>query len=183
MTLTNMRDQIWTTIHALTESEDMTFEDCLSLTLRILHLLPQIPVDVLFQTQIPLTITYCPESSIYRRWHSEQGGVSPLRKEVRASWTLTKVLGGVIHQGSKGVDRPPSLKALWDQAGCEAPELGHAAMPEVSPHIAAGDQALPSPRSLAMARKPAANLKPPTRRRMPTVKMRMWRLARAMLRF
>ena len=57
---------------------------------------------------IPLTITYCPESSVYRRWHSKQGGVSSLCKEVRASWTLTKVLGRVTHQGSEGVDHPPS---------------------------------------------------------------------------
>ena len=107
-TLTNMRDQIWTAIHALTEREGMTFEDCLSLVLRVLHLLPQIPVDISFQMQIPLTIAYCPESSVYRRWHSEQGRVSPLNKEVRASRTLIKVLDRVTHQGSKGVDRPPS---------------------------------------------------------------------------
>ena len=106
MTLANMRDQVWTAICALTESEGMTFEDCLNLVLCILLLLPQIPVDISFQTQIPLTITYCPESSVYR--HSKQGRVSPLCKEVRASQTLTKVLGGVTHQGSEGVDRPPS---------------------------------------------------------------------------
>ena len=66
-TLSNMKDQVWTTIHALTENEGITFDDCLSLALHILHLLPQIPVDISFQMQIPLTITYCPESSIYRR--------------------------------------------------------------------------------------------------------------------
>ena len=65
-TLINMRDQIWTTIRALTENEGVTFEECLSLTLHILHLLPQIPVDVSFQTQIPLTIAYCLESSVYK---------------------------------------------------------------------------------------------------------------------
>ena len=106
--LADMRDQIWTTIHALAESEGMTFEDCLSLMLHILLLCLQIPVDVLFQMQIPLTITYCPESSVYRKWHSKQGGVSPLCKEVRASQTLTKVLGRVNHQGSEGMDHPPS---------------------------------------------------------------------------
>ena len=42
-TLTNMRDEIWTAVHALTESEGVTFEDCLSLMLCVLHLLPQIP--------------------------------------------------------------------------------------------------------------------------------------------
>ena len=108
MTLPNMRDQIWTTIHALTESEGVTFKDCLSLVLCMPLLLPQIPVDVSFQMQIPLTIAYCPESSIYRRWHSEQGRVSPLHKEVRTSRTLTKVLGGVAHQGSGVMDCPPS---------------------------------------------------------------------------
>ena len=108
-TLANMRDQIWTTVCTLAESEGMTFKDCLNLMLRILLLLPQIPVDVSYQTQIPLTIAYCLESLVYRRWHSEQGGVSPLCKEVRASWTLTKVLGGVHCQESKGLDHAPSL--------------------------------------------------------------------------
>ena len=107
-TLANMRDQIWTTICALAGSEGMTFEDCLSLALCVLLLLPQIPMDISFQMQILLTTAYCPESSVYRRWHSKQGEVSPLHKEVRVSWTLTKVLGGVTHQGSKGMDCPPS---------------------------------------------------------------------------
>ena len=100
-TLSNMRDQVWTTIRTLAENEGIIFKDCLSLVLHVLHLLPQIPMDVSFQTQIPLTIAYCPESSVYRRWHSKQGGVSPLCKEVRASRTLTKVLGGVTCQGSE----------------------------------------------------------------------------------
>ena len=93
--LANMRDQIWTAIRTLAESKGMIFEDCLSLMLCILLLLLQIPMDISFQMQIPLTIAYCSESSVYRRWHSKQGGVSPLRKEVRASQTLTKVLGRV----------------------------------------------------------------------------------------
>ena len=66
-TLANMRDQIWTAVHTLVESEGVTFKDCLSLALHILPLLPQIPVDVLYNTQIPLTIAYCLESSVYRR--------------------------------------------------------------------------------------------------------------------
>ena len=107
-TLANMRDQIWTTVCALAESEGITFDDCLNLMLRILLLLPQIPVDISYQTQIPLTIAYCPESLVYRRWHPKQGGVSPLHKEVRASWTLTKVLGGVHLQESERVDHAPS---------------------------------------------------------------------------
>ena len=106
--LANMRDQIWTTIHALTESEGMTFKDCLNLMLCILLLLLQIPMDVSYQMEIPLTIAYCLESSVYRRWHSKQGGVSPLCKEVRTFRTLTKVLGGVHHQESEGVDCAPS---------------------------------------------------------------------------
>ena len=106
--LANMRDQIWTTVHALTESEGVTFDDCLNLMLHILPLLLQIPVDVSYQTQIPLTITYCPKSLVCRRWHPEQGRVSPLCKEVRASWTLSKLLGKVHHQESEGVDHAPS---------------------------------------------------------------------------
>ena len=107
--LANMRDQIWTTIH-------MNFEDCLSLTLCIILLLLQIPVDVLFQMQIPLTITYCPESSVYRRWHSKQSGAPHLHKEVRESRTLT-LLGGVTCQGSDRVDRPPSPTISEDSVG------------------------------------------------------------------
>ena len=106
MMLANMRDQIWIAIHALVESEGMTFEDLLALC--ILLLLLQIPVDISYKMQIPLTIAYCPESSVYRRWHSKQGTVSPLHKEVRASQTLTKVLGGVHHQENEGVDHAPS---------------------------------------------------------------------------
>ena len=133
-TLINMRDQVWTTVHALTENKGVTFDDCLSIALHILHLLLQIPMDISFQMQIPLTIAYCPESLVYRRWHSERGRVSPLHKEVRASRTLTKVGEWSIHH------LPPSPKVLWDRVGCEAPELDHGAMPEVSPHTTAGDQ-------------------------------------------
>ena len=117
MTLNNMRGDIWAAIRALAEIEGITFDACLGLTLQVLNLLLQIPVDILFQTQIPLTIAYCPESSIYRRWRPEQGGVSPLCKEVRASRTLSKVLGGVTHQTSEGMDRPPSPAASDNSAG------------------------------------------------------------------
>ena len=116
-TLANMRDQIWTAVRTLSQSEGMTFKDCLSLALRILPLLPQIPVDISYETQIPLTIAYCPESLFYRRWHSEQGGVSPFHKEVRALQTLTKVLGGVHCQDSEGADRTPSPSASEGSAG------------------------------------------------------------------
>ena len=185
MMLAYMRDQIWTAIHALTESEGVTFEDCLNLTLCILLLLPQIPMDISYKTQIPLTITYCPESSIYRRWHSKQGRVSPLCKEVRASQTLSKVLGRVTAKKAREwtmLHLPPSPKALWDQVDHEAPGLDHVAMLKVSPHTIAGNQALPSLRPLMAARKPAANLNPPTQRRMLPMKMSMQRPMRVKLR-
>ena len=67
MTLNNMRDEVWAAIHTLAENEGIRFDACLGLALQVLNLLPQIPVDVSFQTQIPLTIAYCPESSVYRR--------------------------------------------------------------------------------------------------------------------
>ena len=97
-TLNNMRDQVWVAVRALAENEGMTFNDCLSLALQILNLLLQIPMDVSFQTQIPLTIAHCPKSFVYRRWCPKKGGVPPFCKEVRASRTLSKVLGEVTHQ-------------------------------------------------------------------------------------
>ena len=109
MVLSNMWGEVWDAIHALVESEGIMFDTCLGLTLQVLNLLPQIPIDISFHTQIPLTIAYCLESSIYRKWHPEQGGISPLHKEIRASHTLSKVLGGVTHQPSESADRPPSL--------------------------------------------------------------------------
>ena len=117
MTLNNMRGKIWATIHALAENEGITFDACLGLVLQVLNLLLQIPIDISFQTQIPLTITYCPESSICRRWCLKQGGVSPLHKEVRASCTLSKVLGGVTHQPSEDIDHSPSPAASDNSAG------------------------------------------------------------------
>ena len=70
-TLNNMRGKIWATICTLAENEGITFNAYLGLMLQVLNLLPQIPVDISFQTQIPLTIAYCLESSVYRRWHPE----------------------------------------------------------------------------------------------------------------
>ena len=107
-TLANMRDQIWTAVHALVEGEGITFEDCLNLTLCILPLLLHVPMDISYETQIPLIIAYCLESSIYRRWDADQGGVSPFCKEVQASQTLTKVLGSIHHKNSEGADHSPS---------------------------------------------------------------------------
>ena len=117
MTLNNMRGDIRATIHTLAENEGITFDACLGLALQVLNLLPQIPIDISFQTQICLTITYCPESSIYRRSYPKQGGVSPLHKEVRASRTLSKVLGRVTRQASEGVDRPTSPAASDNSVG------------------------------------------------------------------
>ena len=108
MNQNNMRDEVWAAICTLTENKGITFNACLGLALQVLNLLLQIPGDISFQTQIPLTIAYCLECTIYRRWHPEQGEVSPLHKEVRASHTLSKVLGGVTLQPSEGVDCPPS---------------------------------------------------------------------------
>ena len=108
MALSSMRGEVWDAIHTLAESEGITFDACLVLTLQMLNLLPQIPIDILFHTQIPLTIAYCLESSVYRKWSPEQGGVSPLHKEIRVSCTLSKVLGGVTHQPSESLGGPPS---------------------------------------------------------------------------
>ena len=99
---------MWATVHALAENEGITFDACLGLALQMLNLLPRITIDISFQTQIPFTIAYCLESSIYRRWHPEQGGVSPLHKEIRASRTLSKVLGRVTCQPNESVGRSPS---------------------------------------------------------------------------
>ena len=108
--LSNMRGEVWATVHTLAENDGITFDACLGLALTSDQPAPlQIPIDILFQTQMPLPIAYCPESSIYRRWHPEQGDVSPLHKEIGASRTLSKVLGEVIHQPSEGTDCPPSL--------------------------------------------------------------------------
>ena len=106
--LNDMRGKVWAAVHTLAENEGIMFDACLGIALQVLNLLLQIPIDISFQTQIPLTIVYCPESSIYRRWHPEQGSVSPLQKEIRVSHTLSKVLGRVTHQPSESAGRPPS---------------------------------------------------------------------------
>ena len=117
--LSDTRDQVWATICALAENEGITLNDCLSLRLRILNLLLWMPIDILFQMQIPLTIAYCPESSMYRRWCPKQGGVSLLCKEVRASQTLSKVLGKVTHQRCDAADHPPSPAVSNNSAGSD----------------------------------------------------------------
>ena len=117
LTLSNMRGKVWAAVHTLAENEGITFHACLGITLQVLNLLPQLPTDILLQTQIPLTITYCPASSIYRRWHPEQGRVSPLCKEIGASGTLSKVLGGITHQPSEGGSHPTSPAPSDHSAG------------------------------------------------------------------
>ena len=129
-----MRDQIWTAVHALAEGEGMTFEDCLNLALRILPLLPQIPVDISYETQIPL-ITYCLESLVYRRCHAVHGGVSPFRKEVRASQTLAKVLGSIHHQNSEEADHALSPTTSKGSAGSDMSQGSRARLHSCSQSI------------------------------------------------
>ena len=62
--LSDMWDKVWDAICTLAESEGITFDACLGLALQVLNLLPQIPIDISFHTQIPLTIAYCPESCL-----------------------------------------------------------------------------------------------------------------------
>ena len=64
--LNNMHGEVWSAIHTLAESESIMYDACLGLALQVLN---QIPIDISFHIQIPLTIAYCPESSIYRKWH------------------------------------------------------------------------------------------------------------------
>ena len=106
MALSNMRGKVWAAVHALAEDEGIMFDTCLGIALQVLNLLLQLSIDISFQTQIPLTIAYWPESSIHRRRCPEQGSVSSLRKEIRASHTPSKVLGGITCQASEGGSRP-----------------------------------------------------------------------------
>ena len=179
--LANMRDQIWTAFRTLVEGKGMTFEDCLNLTLRILPLLLQVPMDVSYKTQIPLIITYCPESSIYRRWHAEHGRVSPFCKEVRASQTLTKVLGGIHHQNSEGVDCTPSAATSEGSAGLDRLQGSRArsvAIPRVSPYTTAIDQVPPTPRPLKMTWNPSVGPSPPMQKRTLPMMTNMQRFVR-----
>ena len=182
--LNNMQDKVWATVHALAKNEGIMFNACLGLMLQMPNLLLKIPLDISFQTQIPLTIAYCPESSIYRRWCPEQGGVSPLHKEVRVSQTLSKVLG-VTHQSSEGVDHPPSQAPSDNSAGLarlRGSRCDPKAMPKVSLLPTAGDQAWWAQQQviiqstltlLKMVRCRAASLNSPTMREMAPGKMTM----------
>ena len=94
--------------------------------------------------QIPLTIAYCLESSVYRRWQPEQGGVSPLHKEIRVSHTLSKVLGLPTNQVRVWV--VPHLllllTTLQDLVGHQALDIDLIVMHEASLLPVAGNQAL-----------------------------------------
>ena len=117
--LNDMCGKVWDAIRALVESESVTYEACLGHALQVLNLLPQIPIDISFHTKISLTIMYCLESSIYRKWHPEQGSISPLHKEIRTSHTLSKVLGGVTCQPSESAGRLPSPNSLRPLRGSQ----------------------------------------------------------------
>ena len=127
--LNDMCGEVWDTVCALVESESIMYDAFLGLTLQVLNLLPQIPIDISFLMQIPLTIVYCLESSIYRKWHPKQGSVSPLHKEIRASRILSKVLSRVTHQPSESMGRTPlsyffgPLHGFWWMTGLWASSL------------------------------------------------------------
>ena len=57
MALNDMQGEVWNAAHALAENEGIMFDACLGLMLQVLKLLPQIPTDISFCTQIPLTIS------------------------------------------------------------------------------------------------------------------------------
>ena len=137
MALSNMRGMVWATVCTLVENEGITFDACLCITLQVLNLLPQLPIDISFQTQIPLTIAYCPESSVYRRWRPEQDSVSPLCKEIRASYTLSKVLGRITHQPSKGgtyYTSPAPSDHSAGSGGSQSPRCrSHSHAPSITP--------------------------------------------------
>ena len=129
-----MRDEIWAAIHTLAENEGITFNACLGLALQVLNLLPQIPIDVSFQTQIPLTITYCLESSIYRRWQSKAVFHLSARKSGHLALCPRSWVGSPANQVRAWIIPHPQLllTTLWDQAGCGAPDIGPTAVPKVS---------------------------------------------------
>ena len=82
------------------------------------------------------------------------------------------------------IPHPPlSPTTLQNWVGHEAPEINHAAVPKVLPHSASCDQALPTPRSLTVARNQAATPNSPMRRRKTPMKMSTPRLVRVKWRF
>ena len=53
MALSDMQGEVWAAVHALAENESIMFDACLRIMLQVLSLLPQLPIDISFQTQIP----------------------------------------------------------------------------------------------------------------------------------
>ena len=97
--LSDMQGEVWATVCALAENDGITFDACLGLMLQVLNLLLQIPIDILFQTQIPLTIAYCPESCLQKMvpragqcFTSPQGkqGILHSVQSLRQDYPLTK---------------------------------------------------------------------------------------------
>ena len=187
MALDDMRGTVWD-VHTLAENEGITFDACLGLMLQVLNLLPQVPIDISFHTQIPLTIACCLESSVYRRWCPEQGGVSPLHKEIRASHTLSKVLP----TNQVRVRVIPHLLLLLttpqDLVGNQALDVDLIAMHKVSLLPAASDQVLQVQQPAAIpfismllkvARCRSVSLIPPKTREMVLRKRTMPRKVRA----
>ena len=106
MALNDMQGELWAAVRTLAKNEGITFDACLGIALQVLNLLPQLPIDILFQTQIPLTIAYCPESSIYRRWCPEQGRWCPDGEEGQERPHTQNTLTGVsqVFGGHKDTD-------------------------------------------------------------------------------
>ena len=166
MTLNNMRGKIWATVRALAENEGIMFDACLGLTLQVFNLLPQ----------IPLTIAYCLESSIYRRWCPEQGGFHLSTRKSGHPALCPKSWAGSPTNQVRGWIVP----FLWlllttpqDQMGHGTPDVDPAAVPKVSLLPTASNQAWwaqqqvviwSTPTLLKTARCWAASLNSPTMR-------------------
>ena len=153
--LSDMRGEVWVTVHALAENEGITFNACLGIPLQVFNLLLQLPIDISFQTQIPLTIAYCPEL----------GGLPANQVKVVVASHL------LLH-----------LTTLQDLVDHWALDVDLVAMHKVSLLSARGNQALWAqwlaiipfvPMLLKMARCTAVSLSPPTMREMVPQKMAM----------
>ena len=149
-----MRDQVWAAVCTLTENEGITFNDCLSLTLQV----PQPALTDPHGHLVPGTDTshhpLLPKSSIYRRWRPEQVRVSPF---IRKSGILDSDQGVRWgHPQPYGrVDHPPSPAVSKNSAGSGRPRGSRdqsCSCAQSIPHATAGNQALPSPRSLMTTR-------------------------------
>ena len=135
-----MKDQVWAAIRTLVENKGITFNDCLGLALQVLNLLPQIPIDVSFQTQIPLTSTYC-QNPLFTGDGTQSKVVFDLfaRKSGHLALCPRCCMGSPTNQVRAWII--PHLQllqtTLWGQAAHGAPEINHITMPEVSPQSVA----------------------------------------------